>query len=109
MILGFSIPLFSFPALAAQDIDAPANDLVSSLSADLSSGLNSISAVNILGGIIFSTIGFAVFIYGKKQVNGKAMILGIILMVYPYLVKSTLAVYGLGILFCGLLYFLREK
>ena len=44
------------------------------------------SQAKIIAYIIFGTIGFGAFIYGKKNKLWRAMIVGIALMVYPYFV-----------------------
>ena len=55
-----------------------------------------LNASNIIASVIFGSIGLAAFIYGKKQMNFKALVIGIILMVYPYFVANTIAVYSIG-------------
>ncbi len=47
---------------------------------------------------LFSVIGMAVFVYGKRQRLGAPLLVGLALMVYPYFVSSTLAVVGIGVL-----------
>ncbi|HOW58469.1 MAG TPA: hypothetical protein PLO78_01940 [Candidatus Omnitrophota bacterium] len=54
------------------------------------------NVAHLLGSFIFGVIGFAVFIYGKKQSSFKALVIGLILMVYPYLIANTIAVYAIG-------------
>ena len=54
------------------------------------------TTANIFASVIFGSIGFAAFIYGKKQSNFKALVIGIILMVFPYFVPNTVAVYVIG-------------
>ncbi len=56
----------------------------------------SFSFANIFAGILFGTIGFSAFIYGKKQASARALIIGIILMVYSYFVPNTIANYAIG-------------
>ena len=48
--------------------------------------------------LIFSLIGFGYFRYGKRQSDGRAMLVGVVLMVYPYFITSPLAVVGVGVL-----------
>src|SRR3990167_2377004 len=48
------------------------------------------------GGLVFGSIGFVAFMYGKKNTSAQPMILGIALMAYPYFVRDVLAVYALG-------------
>jgi len=54
------------------------------------------NTANIFASIIFGSIGLAACIYGKKQSNFKALVIGFVLMVYPYLVPHTAAVYAIG-------------
>ena len=54
------------------------------------------NTANIFASVIFGGIGFAAFIYGKKQSNLKALVIGGILMVYPYFVQNPVALYAIG-------------
>jgi hypothetical protein len=63
------------------------------------------SAPNLLAGILFGSIGFVGFIYGKRMSRWKPMMIGLLLMAYTYFVQNTLAVCGIGLagtvaLFC---------
>lgn len=55
--------------------------------------------MTLVSGIVFGSIGFVAFIYGKKQSLFKHMLIGIALMAYPYLVSGTLpqVLVGLGL------------
>jgi len=55
-----------------------------------------LSTANILASVIFGSIGFAAFIYGKKQANFKALVIGVVLMVYPYFVANPIALFTIG-------------
>jgi hypothetical protein len=48
--------------------------------------------------VIFSAIGFGYFIYGKRQREGMPLVAGILLMLYPYFVSSTLGLIVVGIM-----------
>lgn len=52
---------------------------------------------NLILGLIFSSIGFGYFIYGRKQSNLVAKYCGLTLMLYPYLVTNTLALIAVGV------------
>ena len=58
--------------------------------------------------IIFGAIGFVAFMYGKKNSSWRPMVLGLVLMLYPYVVSSTAALYVVGIILTALLYFWRD-
>jgi len=47
---------------------------------------------------LFSLIGMAVFVYGRKQRTATHTLIGVTLMVYPYFVSGTLALLGIGAL-----------
>ncbi len=65
------------------------------------------SMANIVGGFIFGSIGFVAFVYGKKTGQIMTLIIGIALMVFPYLVTDNLAMYSVGVVLTAALYFFR--
>jgi len=67
-----------------------------------------LSGANLIGNLIFSTIGFVVFIYGKRRNLWKIMLCGLALMIFPYFVANTMAMYALGALGTVALFFLRD-
>ena len=66
-----------------------------------------IGLLKIAGYIIFGSIGFVAFAYGKKNKIWRPMIIGIALMAYPYFFSGTLAIYLIGITLTAALYFWR--
>ena len=66
------------------------------------------SAANIIGGIIFGAVGFVAFVYGKKRASYKPLFLGLILMIYPYFIPSTLWLYIIGGLLTVALFIWRD-
>ena len=62
------------------------------------------STSTIIGGMIFSSIGLAAFVYGKKQALAKPMVIGILLMAYPFFFSDTLLLYGIGVGLTALLF-----
>ena len=104
--------LFNFSALswAQNEIQMPQNLVQAAskileaqgtdsdpLNKALTSGLGNFSMANLIGGILFSFIGSIAFMYGKKQASFKPMIIGIVLVVYPWFVTTTWLVYAIGI------------
>lgn len=55
-----------------------------------------ISTTHIFAAIIFGSIGFAAFIYGRKQSNLKALIIGVVLMVFPFFIQNSIALLVIG-------------
>ena len=63
------------------------------------------NASNLFASIIFGSIGLGAFIYGKKQASAKPMVVGILLMVYPYFVSNVTVLWAIGILLTVSLWF----
>lgn len=70
--------------------------------------LSELSGPNLIGNLLFGSIGFVAFIYGKRQSLWKPMFCGLGLMVMPYFIADTLSMYGLGAFGTGALFFLRD-
>lgn len=66
------------------------------------------STAGLIGMIIFSCIGFVAFMYGKKNMEIKPTLIGVLLMVYPYFLKGAVALYLVGIALTAALYFWRD-
>jgi hypothetical protein len=56
----------------------------------------SFSAANLIGGLVFGSIGFIAFIYGKRMNLWRPMLLGLALMVYPYFISSDVMMIAIG-------------
>ncbi len=63
---------------------------------------------DLIGNIIFSAIGLGAFVYGKKNKQYKAMSIGLVLMIYPYFIGSTLWLYLIGTAFTAALFLFRD-
>ena len=61
----------------------------------------------LLWGLLFSSIGMGFFIYGRKQRRAVPLVCGIVLMVYPYFVPSTIWLVVIGVMLCAVPYFVR--
>ncbi|HKB60497.1 MAG TPA: hypothetical protein VKC56_10690 [Gallionellaceae bacterium] len=70
--------------------------------------MGSFTFANLFGGLLFGGIGFVAFVYGKKRMNWKPMVIGAGLMAYPYFIASTALMYVVGIVLCTSLYVFRE-
>jgi len=75
---------------------------------DVGNLVGSMSAWNLIGNIIFSGVGFVAFMYGKKQGRFQPMVIGGVLMVYPYFVSSTALMYVIGAALTVALFYLRD-
>lgn len=61
----------------------------------------------LVGAILFGIIGFAAYRYGKKASRPNVKWIGVGLMVYPYVVSETWAMYAVGVSLCAALYWFR--
>ena len=61
---------------------------------------------NIMASIVFGSIGMGVFVYGKKQSSFKALVIGILLMLYPYFVQNPIALWTIGAVLVAALFVL---
>ncbi|MEZ5301482.1 MAG: hypothetical protein R3F11_12660 [Verrucomicrobiales bacterium] len=66
------------------------------------------SPENLLAMFMFSVIGFAAFVYGKRMSEPKPLIVGIALMVYPYFVSATWLICVIGAVLTAALFFPRQ-
>ena len=63
---------------------------------------------NLFGSIACGIVGFGAFMYGKKTVGVKAMVIGVALMVYPYFVEPTWLLYTIGLALTAALFVFRD-
>ena len=61
----------------------------------------------LLWGLLFGSIGFVFFTYGRKQEAFVPLICGVLLMVYPYFISNTILIIIIGIALMVIPYFLR--
>jgi hypothetical protein len=63
---------------------------------NITASMGSMSAWNLIGSTIFSGVGFVALMYGKKQGRFNLMVLGGVLMTYPYFISSTPLMFAIG-------------
>jgi hypothetical protein len=64
----------------------------------------SLDANALLLSLLFSSVGFVLFVYGKKQSRIPHMTGGVLLMVYPYFVSNLIAMAAVGVAILGLVW-----
>ena len=62
----------------------------------------------LLGSLFFSAVGMAAFVYGKKSALWKPVVIGMLLMTFPYLVSGSWLFFAIGAALCVSLYIFRE-
>jgi hypothetical protein len=67
-----------------------------------------LNGANLVGGLVFGSIGFVAFIYGKRMHLWKMMLCGLALMIFPYFVDNMSILYSVGAAGTLALFFLRD-
>ncbi|PYQ10862.1 MAG: hypothetical protein DMH00_09795 [Acidobacteria bacterium] len=57
--------------------------------------------------LLFSAAGVSYFIYGKKQRAAVPLVCGLVLMIFPYFVSSTVLLMIIGVVLVALPYFIK--
>ncbi len=70
--------------------------------------LPAISGLNLFAGLVFSSIGFVGFVYGKKMHLWKPLFIGIALMAYPYFIENTAVLCAIGVAGTAALFVFRD-
>ena len=65
------------------------------------------STAVLLWGLLFGSVGFAFFIYGKKQKTVVPLITGIALCVVPYFIPNVYALVIVGVILMAIPFFVR--
>ena len=67
-----------------------------------------LSAAYLFGGILFGAIGSAAFMYGKKTQSFNIMAISGVMLVYPWFVSGTWALYLVGTALTFAMYYFRD-
>lgn len=65
------------------------------------------TTASLLWGLLFGSIGTAMFIYGKKQSAFMPLLCGASLVIYPFFVTKSLLLVVIGVVLTALPYFVR--
>jgi hypothetical protein len=63
-----------------------------------------LSASYLVANFAVSGVGFVLFSYGRKMSRTPQVVIGLLLMVFPYFVPNVLVMLTIATLLCGLLY-----
>jgi hypothetical protein len=69
--------------------------------------VDDITATSLFLGVLFGSIGFGFFIYGRKQRKVVPLLCGIVLIIVPYFVPNTLLLFFVGAVLVAIPYFIR--
>jgi hypothetical protein len=67
------------------------------------------SAANLFASVLFGIIGYAAFRYGRKTRSRNPVYIGLLLMLYPFVVSETWMMYAVGITLCLALFIFRQR
>jgi hypothetical protein len=63
-----------------------------------------LDASTLVAGFVVSGIGFVLFSYGRKMSRPPHVIVGLVLMIFPYFIPGLLLMFGIAALLCALLF-----
>jgi len=63
----------------------------------------------LFAGFLVSSIGFVLFMYGKKMKRAPQMAVGVVLLVYPYFVTGVLLMLGIAVVLLFLLWLAIQR
>lgn len=66
------------------------------------------NTTTLLLNVLFGSIGFGLFLYGKKQMVTAPLLCGLCLMIFPYFVSNNFLLVGIGVALTAIPYFLRQ-
>ncbi len=66
------------------------------------------SGAEIIANLLFGSVGFVAFVYGKKMHIWKTMFLGLALMTYTYFFSNTYLLFGVGVALSVALFIFRD-
>lgn len=64
---------------------------------------------SLMGSLLVSGVGYALFQYGRKRSRSMAVIFGIIMMIYPYFIPDFYWMVGIAAGMCAILYWLIQS
>ena len=73
------------------------------------SGFRMFSISNLLAGLIFGTIGWGAYSYGRKLDLWKPIAIGLSLMIYPYFFSNPVLLWGIGTALLVTLWFHHDE
>lgn len=59
---------------------------------------------SLIAAFVVSSVGFVLFMYGKRMSRAPHLLVGLVLLVYPYFVSAVLPMLGIAALLLGLLW-----
>ena len=71
-------------------------------------GVEHMDTATLMWGVLFGSIGFGFFVYGRKQKAVLPFLSGLGLMVFPYVIANTVLLVGTGIVLVALPFVIRR-
>lgn len=69
---------------------------------------NALDTSSLLWGLLFGSVGFSYFIYGRKQKATVPLVCGLLLMAFPYFVSNTVLLAAIGLALMVIPFFIRD-
>lgn len=68
-----------------------------------------LDAGSLVTSMIVSSVGFVLVVYGRKMARLPHVVIGAVLLIFPYFVASVLAMLGIALALCLLLWILVQR
>jgi hypothetical protein len=66
-------------------------------------------AGSLLSSMLVSSVGFVLFVYGRKMGRPPHILTGIVLLIFPYFVANILAMFAIAAVLCVLLWIAVQR
>ncbi|HWA74284.1 MAG TPA: hypothetical protein VG937_18195 [Polyangiaceae bacterium] len=60
---------------------------------------------SLVASFVVSSVGFVLFIYGKRMSRAPHLLIGLVLLIYPYFIAGVLPMLGIALVLLVLLWF----
>jgi hypothetical protein len=95
-------------AYADELSDVTGMSLTASLPPAAQALIGGFSVWGMVWGTLFGAVGVFAFLYGKKKANAPFIFIGVLLCIYPFVVRDAMITFIVGALLSGSLYFFRR-
>jgi predicted cobalt transporter CbtA len=64
---------------------------------------------SLIASFVVSSVGFVLFIYGKRMSRAPHLVVGLVLLIYPYFIGAVLPMFGIALVLVTLLWFAVKR
>jgi hypothetical protein len=64
---------------------------------------------SLIASFVVSSVGFVLFMYGKRMSRAPHLVIGLVLLIYPYFIAAVLPMFGVALVLVALLWFAVKR